>query len=218
LEPGEKIPDVVVYYDPESRSSIETLAKTYPEAQWSDLKAPFQQQSDGFMAKRCLIPSDVVAKDSRQLEIHQVSAPFWKRLYNSTSFGFTFGMVDYEDRVADIHTEPLVRVIHSGEAYRYTTILNISREGKYILTLTSPDHVVLRMDDRRLINIYIPHTEHIWLSPKETIQKTVFLTAGPHPLEVTANIDRDDKLPELTMRPKGDPPNQAKSLWDHLNF
>jgi hypothetical protein len=222
LAPGEKPKDVVLYLGPETTDDKgnllkDQITKTFPKAQWEEIRNPQQTLKDGCTLLRCFIPySDIAAVSSPFFEIRQATLPYWDREYSSGQFGLVFDMINYEDKVANINDPVPPSLLQNGMAVRYEGVIHVGADGKYELNWKAANRTEIWVDGKTRLNLYFPRTTR-FMSPEKNGVDSLHLDAGDHQVEVMTCFQRSTAVPEISIRRSGSE-GPGQSLWSSFNF
>lgn len=225
LGPDEKFQGVVIYMNVEATyiPFKYQIMQQFPGVKWEQIKKPFSEDTD-FDVCKCVIPAALIPTDTApptapstaMLVCRRVSPPYWERQYASSATGFTFGLLDWEDKVPAA-TDPVpsdIRTDYEGE--RFKTTLHVDQGGKYEIACTADGRTDIRIDGRKVINMFFLKTG-AYMAPARTDKRSLSLDAGDHQVVATLCYQRSRVPPDVTLRAL-DTNKPAQSLWTNFNF
>jgi uncharacterized membrane protein len=231
--PDEKVPNVVVYLEPDSADVKDQLHNLFPTAQWTDLHFVFEPNM--VPAMRCFIPlADLYAAHPEQFDapatlgpappalpqtlllVHRVTGPYWERQYSPSINGFTFGVLDWEDKVSNA-TDPTYKPFDiSGYVVKYRGVIHVNAGGKYDITMKTPNRTIVRVDNRKIFDLKY-FNDQLYFEPPRDEKTGLYLEAGDHPVEVITCDQRSAAIPDIVLQRRGSP-GAGQSLWSTYNF
>lgn len=150
------------------------------------------------------------------LVCRKVNLPFWERKYASAGTGFTFGLLDWEDKVTNA-TDPIPSDVPLDyEGARLKTTIHVDQNTKYEITCKADGRTDIRIDGHKIINMSFLKTGSYMALPR-TEKKTIRLSTGDHSVVATLCFQRSHVLPDVTLQ-ELDSTKPAQSLWTNFHF
>jgi len=225
LGPDEKFQGVVLYMNVEANyiPFKNQVVQQFPGVHWDLIQKPFSSGVD-YEVSKCVIPAALIPTGtespstplSAMLVCRRVNQPCWERQFASSATGFSFGLLDWEDKVPAA-TDPVPPDIRTdGEAERFKSTIHMDQAGKYEIACTADGRTDIRIDGHKMINMFFFRTAK-YMDPARTDKKTFFLEPGDHEVVVTLCYQRSHVPPDVTLKAleTGKP---AQSLWNHFHF
>jgi hypothetical protein len=216
LGPEEKPGDVAIYMNPQSNLKGQ-LEKLFPTAQWKTIKCPAPY--DSVTVLRCYLPLPLFSaksKSPRPMEFRSIQPPYWQRQYSTTLNGLAFGVIEGEDKTVNMADPVPGGANPDGAGARYRGVIHVDQSGKFEITCKTGNRADVRIDGRKIFNLYFPQTAH-HTPPAQMKKKNVYLEAGDHRVEVKTWFQRGYAPPEITLKAKGTA-GEAKSLWTSFRY
>jgi hypothetical protein len=216
LKPNEKVPDVVVYSEPDYGVLNDYLKGAFPTAIWRNLKDPDHMKNGPAIALSCTIPSDVVS-GSGKFEIKRMEPSQWKREFYDGEYGFGFGVLKCEDLTADIKATPCGGEHLPGSAVRYTGTIRVARKASYEIEVKTDNRTIVSFDGKVRFDIRYPRTNNFFAHEKLEERKFK-LSEGEHLVQVTTYYQRADQVPEITWKMDERGNHSEHSLWQSFDW
>lgn len=106
----------------------------------------------------------------------------------------------------------------NDEFVRYEGAITTGQAGNYELVCSATKLTVVAIDGKRVISMIFPYTNHYRDNGAGKAEiKSIFLTQGPHSLQITTPTQYANTLPNISWRHGGDK-NPGIPIWNSFTW